>query len=451
MNQINPKIFKAYDIRGIYPNEIDAQLAYRIGQAYLKVVNPSGPIAVGMDVRKHSQELKKFLIKGLIDGGATVIDLGLISTEMLYFAVGNYGLEGGIQVTASHNTAEYNGFKMTRSKAYPISSDNGIFQIRDLVLNNEDKITTSTKGFIKKKDILDDFARFVCNFVNKEKIKSFKIAYNPNFGFEGIVLKKIKDIGNFNFELIGLNHIPDGTFPKGQPDPLRDENRHEFVEFIKNNNVDLGVSWDADADRVFFFTGKGDFINPYYTNALLASHMLSLEKGGKIIYDPRYTWAFIDLARNLGGEAILDRVGHSFIKARMKKENAIFSGESSGHVYFRDFWYADTGIIPFLIMLEIISIRGKIEDLVKPFLNKYFISGEINFQLNNKDDIFLRIKEKYFKGNFLTIDGLSVEFPDWRMNVRISNTESLLRVNIEGINQEIVNQKKEEIAKLVTL
>ncbi len=445
---IDPKIFKAYDIRGVYPDQINEEVAYKIGQAYLRVVDPKGPVAVGMDVRTHSLALKEALIEGLLDGGVDVIDLGLISTEMLYFAVGNYGFRGGIQVTASHNTAEYNGFKMTRAKAFPISSETGTFEMRDLIINDKESIKKQ-RGKLEKKDVLDDFAKFVVNFVDKEKIGSFRIGHNPSFGFEGIVLERVRDIGGFNFDLVGMDNVPDGTFPKGSPDPFRIENRSDFIEFVKESKVDIGVAWDADADRVFFCTGDGKFIEPYYTNAILIKHILEKNKGGKIIYDPRYTWALIDAAKESGGEAIIERVGHSFIKARMKEENAIFSGESSGHTYFRDFWYADSGIIPLLIILEIMSSGQSLEELLKPLFAKYFISGEINTKVNNKDRVLEDLKSKYSDGDLSEIDGLSIEFDSWRANIRASNTESLMRVNIEGKSQEIVDEKKEEIMNIV--
>ncbi len=445
---IDPKIFKAYDIRGVYPEQVNEDLAYKIGRSYCLVVSPSGPVAVGMDVRIHSETLKNALIKGITDAGFDVVDLGLISTEMLYFAVGNYGYGGGIQVTASHNTAEYNGFKMTRAEAIPISSDTGIFEIRDMVMEGKEDIVKS-KGLVSKKEILDDFARFVLGFINPSKIKSFKIAYNPNFGFEGAVLEKVKEVGKFDFDLFGLNHIPDGTFPKGQPDPFKEENRPEFIEFVKNSKVDIGVAWDADADRVFFCTGAGKFIDPYYINAVLIKHILKKTGGGKIVYDPRYTWALIDAAEEAGGEAVMERVGHSFIKARMREEDAIFAGESSGHTYFKDFWYADSGIIPLLIVLEMISSGPTLEELLNPLFAKYFISGEINKKVGNKEKIFEKLKEKYSDAKISEIDGLSIEYNDWRASVRASNTEPLLRINIEGKSRDIMEKKRDEITEMV--
>ncbi len=443
------KIFKAYDIRGVYPDQIDEDSVYRIGQAYVDVVKPSKPVVVGMDVRIHSQKLKDSLIESLLDMGVDVWDIGLVSTEMLYFSVGYYDLAGGIQVTASHNPAEYNGLKMTREKVIPLSFSSGISEIKDIVLDNKQKTVKQKRGQITKKDVFQDYAQFVLNFINKEKIKPFKLAYNPSFGYQGVILEKIVDFFNLPLQLKGLNHVPDGTFPKGSPDPFRLENRPEFNEFTKKSNVDLGVSWDADGDRVFFCTGEGVFVEPYFSNSILIKYFLNKDKKGKIIYDPRYTWALIDAANQAGGQAIMERVGHSFIKERMRKENAIFAGESSGHVYLRDFWYADSGIIPLLIMLEIISQGDSLQEKLEPLFNKYFISGEINFKVDDADQSINKLKKKYNDAEITEIDGLSIDYNDWRTNIRKSNTEPLLRVNIEGKTKEIVQEKKKEIINLV--
>lgn len=446
---INPKIFKAYDIRGVYPEEINEEVVYGIGQAYAEILNTQGPIAVGMDVRIHSQKLQKALIQGLLDFGVDVVDIGLVSTEMLYFAVGNYHLKGGIQVTASHNTAEYNGLKMTREKAIPLSSDTGIFEIRDIVVKNEPRIVNDKKGNLTEKNVLKDYAEFVLKFIDTDKIKPLKLVYNPSFGYQGILLEKVKEVGSLPLELIGLNHIPDGTFPKGRPDPFRQENRQEFIDTTKESQADLGVAWDADADRVFFCSKKGVFVEPYFINAVLIKKILEKNKGGKIVYDPRYTWALIDAAKEAGGEAILERVGHSFIKEKMRKEDAVFSGESSGHTYFKDFWYADSGIIPLLMLLEILSDGTELDNLLEPIFNKYFISGELNFETLNAKEILEELKKKYNDAETLEIDGLSLEYSDWRTNIRTSNTEPLLRVNIEGKSKEIVEAKKREITEII--
>lgn len=451
---MDESIFKAYDIRGIYPDEINEDLVYRIGQAYAKFVQPKGEMAVGRDVRVHSPQLKKALIEGLTDAGVDVIDIGLCSTEMYYFAVGNYKLAGGIQITASHNPAEYNGIKMVREEVQPISSDTGIFEIRDLIKAGQEKVAPPAGGdrkrTVEKKDVLEDFAKFCLGFINPKAIKPMKLVYNPNFGFEGEVLKKIVEIGNLPLTLVGINDTPDGTFPKGRPDPFRPENRPEFVEKVTNEKADLGVAWDADGDRVFFCTNDGIFVEPYYSNALLIKIALTKNPGSKIVYDPRYTWALIDSAKDNGGKAVIERVGHSFIKEKMRKENAVFCGESSGHVYFRDFWYADSGILPLLLVLELISLKGDLDTLLKPYYDKYFISGEINTEVKDQEAKIAEIKQKYADGKQSELDGISVEYDrDWRFNVRPSNTESLLRLNVEAKSKELMEQKRDELLNLI--
>ncbi len=447
---VNPLIFKAYDIRGIYPTDLNEKLAYRIAQAYIQYVRPQGKIAVGMDVRLSSPKLKEAVIRGLIKAGIDVFDIGLVSTDMYYFAVGYYKLAGGIQVTASHNPAEYNGFKMVREKVFPIYGEKGIQQIRDLILAKKDRIQSDKNGQVEKKEILDDFSNFVLKFINIASVKPLKVVINPNFGFQGEVIKHIAKKYNLPITLIGLNDIPDGTFPKGRPDPFIPENRPEFLNLVKEQGADFGIAWDGDGDRVFFATEKGEFIESYYMNALFIDEILGKNQGGKIIYDPRYTWALIDSAKKHGGEAIIERVGHSFIKSRMKKEDALFCGESSGHTYFKDFWYADCGMIPALMVMEMVSKKGKkLSELVEPLFNQYFISGEINTTVTNAKMVLEKIREKYSDAQISEIDGISIEYQDWRANIRSSNTEPLFRLNIEGKSQEIVDLKKKELVDFI--
>ena len=321
--KIDPSVFKAYDIRGLYPESINEDLVYKVAQGYVEIIKPEGKIAVGMDVRISSPGLKKQVIAGLTDVGIDVVDIGLISTEELYFAVGNYKLAGGISVTASHNPKEYNGIKMVKAGAAPISSDNGILEIRDFCQSGK-TIKADKKGGVETKDVLEDFAKFMVSFVDTSKIKPTKLGINPNFGFEGEVLKAVIKAGNLPLTVVGINDTPDGTFPKGRPDPFLPENRPQLVELVKAEKCDLGVAWDADADRVFFATSSGIFVEPYYTNAALIAYMLKKMPGSTIIYDPRYTWALIDSALQNGGKAVIERVGHSYIKSAMRKENAFF-------------------------------------------------------------------------------------------------------------------------------
>ncbi|MEI6498358.1 MAG: phosphomannomutase/phosphoglucomutase [bacterium] len=449
--QINQSIFKAYDMRGIYPTELNEELYYHLGQAYVKVVRPKGKVAVGMDVRIHSPQLKEALIRGLTDAGIDVVDIGLVSTEMLYFAVGKYEYAGGIQVTASHNPAEYNGAKMVREKAIPISSETGFFEMRDLIMGDLDHIEAKTKGQVEKRDILDDFADYCLNFVDIKNIKPTKLVINPNFGFEGVVFKRIVEIGKLPIEIVGLNDTPDGTFPKGRPDPFVAENRPEFIELVKASRADLGAAWDADADRIFFCTPKGIFVEAYYAAALFTQYFLKKFPGAAIIYDPRYTWAVLDTIKEFGGVGFPERVGHSFIKTAMRKHNAVFCGEASGHTYLRDFYYCDSGILPVLILLEMMGIENKdLDQLLEPYFAKYIISGEYNTIVKSVPEKLAEIQEKY-KNDFevTTLDGVSIDANDWRANIRGSNTEPLLRLNVEAKSQEKMVEKRDELLELI--
>lgn len=447
---VDPSVFRAYDIRGIYPQNLNEELAYRVAQAYVNYVKPEGKISVSRDVRPASLKLKEAVIRGLTDAGIDVLDVGLVSTDMYYFAVGNYKLAGGIQLTGSHNPPEYCGIKMIREEVYPLFGEQGIQQIRDLILEDKEKIIADKKGQVEKKEILDDFASFLLKLIDVKIIKPLKVVINPNFGYQGEVIKYVVKKGNLPITLIGLNDTPDGTFPKGRPDPFIPENRPEFLSLVKSQGADFGIAWDGDGDRVFFATEKGDFMESYYMNALFIAELLEKNHGGKIIYDPRYTWALIDATKENGGEAFVERVGHSFIKARMKKEDALFCGESSGHTYFRDFWYADCGIIPALMVMEMLSKKGKkLSELVEPLFNKYFISGEKNTTVSDAKMVLGKIKEKYADAQISEIDGVSLEYPDWRTNIRPSNTEPLFRLNVEGKTKEIVDLKTKELVDFI--
>ncbi|PIS07362.1 phosphomannomutase [Candidatus Berkelbacteria bacterium CG10_big_fil_rev_8_21_14_0_10_43_13] len=449
MSEVDKSIFKAYDIRGVYPESINEDLAYKIAQGYVEIIKPEGKVAVGYDVRNSSPALHAEVVRGLTDAGVDVVDIGLISTEMLYFAVGQYGYAGGITVTASHNPKEYGGMKMVKEKAMPITGETGIMEISDFCVEGR-SIEADKKGSVEKKDIMTDFANFTVKFVDTSKIKPTKLTINPNFGFEGVVLKAVIKAGNLPIEVVGINDTPDGNFPKGRPDPFLPENRPEFIETVKSSGSDLGVAWDADADRVFFCTSSGKFVEPYYTNAALIAYMLKKDPGATIIYDPRYTWALIDSAEQNGGKAEICRVGHSFIKLAMRKSNAFFSGESSGHTYFRDFWFADSGILPLLEILEMLGATGKtLDEILAPYYAKYFISGEYNNKVADSQAVVNKIEEKYSDSEISKLDGLSIEYPDWRANIRSSNTEPLLRLNVEAKSEKLMEEKRDELLAMI--
>lgn len=445
----NEKIFKAYDVRGVYPIELDEETAYKIGQAYAKFIKPR-KVTIGRDVRSHGESIKKKLIRGLNDAGVDVVDIGIISTDMLYFAVANYGYDGGITVTASHNPKEYNGFKMVREKSIAISSDTGLFDIRDLIINDDYEIKADKKGGIEKKEIIDDYIEKIISFVDVNKIKPLKVVISANFGLAGTVVKKMLEKIPAKIEATYLDAEPNGDFPKGRPDPLIKERQTETSELVKSTKSDFGCSWDADADRCFFFDESGNFIEGYFIVGLLAKEILKKYSGGKILYDPRLIWATIETVKTAGGVPIQTKAGHAFIKDRMRKEDAVFAGEMSAHYYFKDYWYADCGMIPFVMMLEILSDSGKkLSEILSPMTNKYFVSGEINNEVKDIPALLKEAEEKYSDGKIDKTDGLGVEYELWRFNLRGSNTEPKIRLNVESTDKKLMEEKRDEILELI--
>jgi phosphomannomutase len=439
-------IFKAYDIRGIYPGEINEEIVYKIGQAYVEFVKPK-IVVVGKDVRISSPSLCKALINGILDAGVDVVDIGTISTDMLYFTVAKYGYDGGLIVSASHNPREWNGVKMVKAGAAPISADTGIIAIRDIVLKGEIK-KAKTVGTVQKKDIWDDYVQHVLSFVDSSKIKPLKVVMNANFGMAGVAATKI--CKNLPIEIVPLNFEPDGNFPKGRPDPLIPENRVETSELVRTSKADLAVAWDADADRCFFFDEHGCFVPGVIITALLAESFLLKHPGEKILHCPRVVWPVIDTVLKYGGIPLENKVGHSFFKERMRKENAIFGGEMSAHYYFRDNFYADNGMIPMLLIFEFLGMQEKkFSELVHPFFEKYFFSGEINFQVEEKEELLQMLEKKYSDGKISHLDGLTIEYDDWRFNIRPSNTEPLVRLNIEAKSQKLMEEKREELSEFI--
>lgn len=446
--KIDTSIFKAYDIRGIYPSQINCDVAYAIGQGYAEIVKPDGPVVIGHDVRFHSEELKKAMIDGLLDAGVDVVDIGLISTEIIYFATGYYNYAGGIQSTASHQPAEWHGAKLVKKDAEPIFKENGMSEIKDFVVSG--KKIKKDRGQYMQKDVLDDYCKYILKWIDSAKIKNLKIVVNANFGFQGKLLDKVIATGELPLEIIKLNYEMDGTFPKGSPNPYLPENRVEFIDLVKKEKPDFGVAWDADADRVFFATEDGTFLEPYYTNTLLIKLMLKKFPDSKIVYDPRNTRALVDITETEGGKPVLAHVGHSYIKSKMRTENAVFCGESSGHTYYRDFWYADSGMIPFFQILEILSSENKtLGELIKPIMKKYYISGEINFTTQKASEIMKKCEVIFHDGKIDKFDGITIEYPDWRFNLRSSNTELLLRLNLEAKNKQLLDEKLKEVTDLI--
>lgn len=446
-------IFKAYDIRGIYPSEINELDVYKIATAFCEFVKPS-EVVIGADVRLSSPSLKKVAIKAVTDAGIRVIDVGEISTDMLYFSVAHYGYASGFSLTASHNPKEYNGMKCVREESIPISADSGLFEIRDRAFAmelSEDVLQGEiNESLVEKKDILEDYAAKVRSFADFSKFKNFKIAANPNFGVAGRALDKVLEGTQISVEK--LNYEPDGNFPKGRPDPLIPENRDELSKLVVSTGSDFGVAWDADADRCFFFTEKGEFIEGYFITALLAKIFLQRQAGQKIIHDTRLTWAIEDIANEYGGVDVATKAGHSFIKERMRKENSVFGGEMSAHYYFRDYWFCDNGMVPLVMMMEFLSTQEKTlsEIMHEMFWQKYFVSGEINTPVADVKAVIENAKRIYSEGavKIDETDGISIDHADWRFNFRGSNTEPLIRLNVEAKSQVLMEEKTKEMLAL---
>jgi len=447
-------IFKAYDIRGIYPTEINELDVYKIAKAFCEFVKPS-EVVIGADVRLSSPSLKRVAIKAVTDAGIKVIDVGEISTDMLYFSVAHYGYAGGFSLTASHNPKEYNGMKCVREESKPISADSGLFEIRDIAATMEidESILQGeiNESLVEKKDILEDYAKKIKSFADFSKFKNFKIVANPNFGVAGRALDKL--LAGTNIAIEKLNYIPDGNFPKGRPDPLIPENREEISRLVVSSGADFGVAWDADADRCFFFTEKGEFIEGYFVTALLAQ--IFLQRAGrqeKIIHDTRLTWAIEDMVAKNGGVDIATKAGHSFIKERMRKEDAVFGGEMSAHYYFRDYFFCDNGMIPLVMMLEFLSTQEKTlsEIMHEMFWKEYFVSGEINTQVADVATVIANAKKLYSEGAIKIdeTDGVSIDFTDWRFNFRGSNTEPVIRLNVEARSLALMEEKTKEMLAL---
>lgn len=447
---INWEIFHAYDIRGVYPTEINEQASYRIAKGYVSIFKPK-EVVVGMDVRLSGPSLKHSLVNGFLDAGVDVVDIGGITTDMLYFSVGAYNSSGGIIVSASHNPRQYNGMKMVREKATAISSDTGLFDIRDALKEERDRgINATTRGNYGKKDVLGDYVDHVLSFVDKDSIRQFKFVANANFGYVSNPIRMIVD--KLNLDMVPLNFEPDGSFPKGPPDPMLPENRTETKELTESSGANFGVAWDADADRVMFFDETGKFISGAYVTALLTKIML--EKYGKdntIIFDPRVIWPVLRVMERTGGRPIVSKSGHAFMKDRMRSENALFAGEMSAHYYFRDNFYADNGIIPFLLILEELSNRGEtLSELMRPIMEGHFMSGEVNYRVSDAQKAIEKVRETFASvGREDLIDGYSVNADEWRFNIRPSNTEPLLRLNIEARRQDQVDKIRAEIENII--
>lgn len=442
--------FKAYDIRGKVPDELNEDIAYRIGKAYVHFLKPQR-IIVGRDVRLSSETLVQALLRGLTDAGSDVFDIGVCGTEQVYFATFHEKMDGGIMVTASHNPMDYNGMKLVREDSKPISGDTGLNEIKDLVVRNE-FAPVGRKGRVNRLDINRAYVSHLLEYIDLSVLKSYKIVVNAGNGCAGPVIDLLEQ--HLPFTFIKVNHEPDGNFPSGIPNPLLVENRNSTAQAVLELGADAGIAWDGDFDRCFFFDEKGNFIEGYYLVGLLATTLLAKHPGTKIIHDPRLTWNTVDTVRNAGGIPVLSKTGHAFIKERMRLEDAVYGGEMSAHHYFRDFAYCDSGMIPWLLVLEIMSKSGKtLSELVDERRSLFPVSGEINLRLDDPNTAIERVKERYlaFSPIIDYTDGLSMEFPQWRFNLRTSNTEPVLRLNVESLGDcGLMKEKTAEIIQAIS-
>ncbi|CAN5819097.1 phosphomannomutase/phosphoglucomutase [soil metagenome] len=446
---INPSIFKAYDVRGLYPSEVNEDAARQIGRGFVSYLQ-ARRIAVSRDMRVSSPSVAAAFIEGARAQGADVVDYGMMGTDMLYYAVARDGHDGGAQITASHNPKEYNGIKMVRREAFPLSGDAGIGDIRDMILAGL-PAEAETPGGLSRMHVLEDYVRHVLSFIDPAIIKPFNVVLDAGNGIAGMVAPHLFE--NLPCRTTTLCFEVDGTFPNHEANPLIEENRRDIIERVQQEKADIGIAWDGDADRVFFIDGTGEFVAGDFVTALLAEAFLIKHPGARIVYDVRASYAVKDIVAKYGGTALMNRVGHAFFKRRMREEDAIFGGEVTGHYYFRDNFFADNGFIPALLILELMSRKGQtLAELLAPLREKYFLSGEINTSVSDMSVAQERmdgLAAMYTEGRVYTLDGVSAEFYDWHFNVRASNTEPLLRLNLEATTLEKMEQKRDEVLAFI--
>jgi phosphomannomutase len=448
-----PKLpcFKAYDVRGRVPGELNEDLAYRIGRAYAAFLSPAR-VAVGRDIRFSSLPLAEALAAGLNDAGVEVWDLGLCGTEQVYFSTSHLHLDGGIMVTASHNPPEYNGMKFVREQSRPLSGDSGLKEIEALAAARELPPSPGPKGGRRATDDLDAYIGHLLSYIDLPGLTPLKVVVNAGNGCAGPVLDALEP--HLPFRFIKICHAPDPTFPQGVPNPLLPKNRRITAEAVREHEAAVGLAWDGDFDRCFFFDAQGTFIEGYYLVGFIAQALLAHHPGAAIIHDPRLTWNTIDMVREAGGRPVMSKTGHAFIKARMRAENALYGGEMSGHHYFRDFAFCDSGMIPWLLVLERMCRTGQpLSALVRERMARYPCSGEINRKLPDPDAAVKRVEARY-QAEAIGLDrtdGLSLEFPAWRFNLRKSNTEPVLRLNVETRQDPaLLKAKTDELLALMT-
>ena len=452
----DPSIFKAYDIRGTYPEQIDEQLAYRIGRAVARVLSDLQDtpveeltVALGRDMRLSAPSMAAEYARGIADEGANVIDVGMVGTEQLYWAVGARELDGGLMCTASHNPAAYTGAKLVKRGALALSGDSGIGEIRDIVTARDPGPPAEQPGEITREDVADAFRRDALKFIDPERIGALQVVLDGGNGMAGPMVGPLLD--QFPIEQVRTYWEPNGEFPDHEPNPLLEENRRFIIDKVRETGADLGIAWDGDADRCFFIDDGGRFVDGDFLTALLAESILRKEPGAAILYDVRASRAVRDTVEAAGGTARINRVGHAFFKTRMRELGAAFGGEVSGHYYFHDFYCADSGTIPALLILELLSVERKsLSELLEPLRSRYFISGEINSEVEDQDGKMKELEERYRDGQVSWLDGISVDYDDWHFNVRPSNTEPLLRLNLESlVSEEHMEEKRDEVLGVI--
>ena len=448
------EIFKAYDIRGLHGTQMDAETGYLIGRGFARVLSdlagkPTTELRVGLgrDMRLTAPEMASRVSDGLADEGVSVLDAGQVATEMLYFLVGSLELDGGAMVTASHNPKPYTGVKLVREGARALSGDAGIQDVRRMIEAGFPEPPGG--GSVDEVDVVEDYRRHVLRFIDPRAVSRLRVIADGGNGMAGPMIGPL--LAELDLDLVTTYWLPDGNFPDREPNPMLEENRRFLIERVREERADLAIAWDGDADRCFFIDAEGEFCDGDFICALLARSLLDKEAGGTVLYDPRSSRAVPDTIAAAGGRSELSRVGHAFFKARMREERAVFGGEVSGHYYFRDFYCADSGAIPALLMLELLSREGRsLSDLMREFRSRYFISGEINSEVDDQQAKMALIADRYSDGEITRLDGVSVDYEDWHFNVRPSNTEPLLRLNLESVaSRAHMEKRRDEVLGLI--
>ena len=453
---MDPSIFKAYDVRGKYGDQMDEELAYKIGRAFPRVLEQlegtpvdQQRIAIGRDMRLSAPSMAEQYARGIADSGADVLDIGMVGTEMLYWTVGSRDLDGGLMCTASHNPKAYTGAKLVKRGALALSGDSGIKELKELVADGEPGEPADPPGEVTTEDIGDGFREAALGYIDPKAIGPMKVMLDGGNGMAGPMVGPILD--GFPLDQERAYWEPDGELPDHEPNPLIEENRRFIIDKVKETGADLGIAWDGDADRCFFIDDTGEFVAGDFLTALLGDSIIRKDPGAAILYDVRASRAVPDTVERAGGHAYINRVGHAFFKTRMRELGAAFGGEVSGHYYFHDFYCADSGTIPALLILELLSVEGKkLSELLEPFRSRYFISGEINSEVQDQEGKMKEIEDRYWDARVTQLDGISIDYDDWHFNVRPSNTEPLLRLNLESlVSREHMEEKRDEVLGLI--